>query len=424
MKKYVKMLSCILSLTLFLSIIPSGAMAIEESQIETIEYIVRYDTEELLNRAKNSSVSRNSEMTVEEILENNLSTASDVRLIDEIGIENEHTTKLFSIDTENKEETTYELNSIDGIYYAEINYKIHTLDSNPGVEQQWAINGTSDYGINLDNAWKLSQGQNVLVAVLDTGIDITHRDLQNNIYTNPNETVNGIDSDNNGYVDDIHGWDFTTYQNATQNGDNVVYDDAKIDEHGTHVAGIIAATSNEYDGVGVAPSAKILPVKILSENDGTVFTAIKGIEYAEMMGATIANCSWGGEHYSQFLYDTILNSDMFFVCAAGNDGNDIEQYPTYPAAYDLDNIISVGATNSQGEITTFSNYGKLVDVFAPGKDIYSTLPNNAFGSMDGTSMAAVCVWMCCTLVRQIIKFDSRRNKKQNYANNKCYFRFV
>lgn len=398
MKKYVKMLSCILSLTLFLSIIPSGAMAIEESQIETIEYIVRYDTEELLNRAKNSSVSRSSEMTVEEILENNLSTASDVRLIDEIGIENEHTTKLFSIDTENKEETTYELNSIDGIYYAEINYKIHTLDSNPGVEQQWAINGTSDYGINLDNAWKLSQGQNVLVAVLDTGIDITHRDLQNNIYTNPNETVNGIDSDNNGYVDDIHGWDFTTYQNATQNGDNVVYDDAKIDEHGTHVAGIIAATSNEYDGVGVAPSAKILPVKILSENDGTVFTAIKGIEYAEMMGATIANCSWGGEHYSQFLYDTILNSDMFFVCAAGNDGNDIEQYPTYPAAYDLDNIISVGATNSQGEITTFSNYGKLVDVFAPGKDIYSTLPNNAFGSMDGTSMAAPFVSGCAALL--------------------------
>lgn len=116
-----------------------------------------------------------------------------------------------------------------------------------------------------------------------------------------------------------------------------------------------------------------------------------------MMGAKIANCSWGSEHYSQFLYDTIAKSDMLFVCAAGNAGYDTEKTPTYPVAYDLDNIISVAATDNQGQLASFSNYGKSVDIAAPGKDIYSTLPDNGFGALDGTSMAAPFVSGCAAL---------------------------
>lgn len=381
----------------FVSILMSAAICMSSITItyaddteytETVEYIVRYNTDELLSAGGNPETGGSGTATVEEALENNLTGATDIRTIDEFCNGEGHTTKLFSINTVNKDETYSELNNISGIYYAELNYKIHKLDADPGLSQQWAINGTNAYGINTEKAWTMSQGDDVLVAVIDTGVDISHRDLSSNIYTNPNETVNGADSDNNGYKDDIHGWDFTTYQDLQNNGDNSVYDDPETDKHGTHVAGIIAAASNTYDGKGVAPNAKILPIKILSENDGTVFAAIKGIEYAETMGAKIANCSWGSEHYSQFLYDTMAKSNMFFVCAAGNDGADVEKLPTYPAAYDLDNIISVGAVNSQGKLASFSNYGNGVDVAAPGEDIYSTLPQNGFGKMDGTSMAA------------------------------------
>ncbi|MDD6762735.1 MAG: S8 family serine peptidase, partial [Clostridiales bacterium] len=392
-----KIIATLISSSVLLSGLPMVSFAEDNASVQTVEYIIRYNSDELLSNG-NASGSDTDTSAIEKALENRLTCATDIQIIDEIESEEGQTTKLFSINTANGDELSSELNSIDGIYYAEPNYKIKSLDTDVGLSQQWAINGTNTYGIEAGKAWELSQGQDVLVAVIDTGIDISHRDLGQNIYTNYNETVNGLDSDNNGYKDDLHGWDFTTYQNAVNNGDNSVYDNADTDKHGTHIAGIIAAASNNYDGKGVAPQAKILPVKILSDNDGTVFAAIKGIEYAEMMGAKIANCSWGSEHYSQFLYDTIAKSDMLFVCAAGNDGYDVEKTPTYPAAYDLDNIISVAATDNQGQLASFSNYGKTVDVAAPGKDIYSTLPNNEFGSLDGTSMAAPFVSGCAALL--------------------------
>lgn len=392
-----KIIAALISLSMLLSGVPTVSFAEDVASVQTVEYIIRYNSDELLSNGTISG-SETDSSSIEETLENHLTGATNIQIIDEIESVEGHTTKLFSINTANEDELSSELNSIDGIYFAEPNYKIRSFDTDSGLNQQWAINGTNTYGIETEKAWELSQGQDVLVAVIDTGVDISHRDLEQNIYTNPNETVNGLDSDNNGYKDDLHGWNFTTYQNSVNNGDNSVYDNAESDKHGTHIAGIIAAASNNYDGKGVAPQAKILPVKILSDNEGTVFTAIKGIEYAEMMGAKIANCSWGSEHYSQFLYDTIAKSDMLFVCAAGNDGYDTEKTPTYPAAYDLDNIISVAATDNQGQLASFSNYGKSVDIAAPGKDIYSTLPDNGFGALDGTSMAAPFVSGCAALL--------------------------
>ena len=376
-----RIIAALISLSMLLSGVSTVSFAEDVVSVQTVEYIIRYNSDELLSNGTISG-SETDSSSIEETLENRLTGATDIQFIDEIESVEGHTTKLFSINTANEDELSSELNSIDGIYYAEPNYKIRSFDTDSGLNQQWAINGTNTYGIETEKAWELSQGQDVLVAVIDTGVDISHRDLEQNIYTNPNEIVNGLDSDNNGYKDDLHGWNFTMYQNSINNGDNSVYDNAETDKHGTHIAGIIAAASNNYDGRGVAPQAKILPVKILSDNEGTVFTAIKGIEYAEMMGAKIANCSWGREHYSQFLYDTIAKSDMLFVCAAGNDGYDTEKTPTYPAAYDLDNIISVAATDNQGQLASFSNYGKSVDIAAPGKDIYSTLPDNDFGALD------------------------------------------
>ena len=391
MEKTRRILAFIVSLVICVGNVNVLVNAEETESTETIEYIIKYNSQELLSNAGGGPGSGGSgNLTVEQVIENNLSYAENIQIIDEIEDNDEsNNTQLLSISTSDRDLTDEELNAINGVYYAEPNYRIHTLDLDPGFIQQWAINGSSIYGINIDKAWEMTTGNsNVTVAILDTGIDINHRDLSNSIYTNANEAMNGRDTDGNGYKDDVHGWDFTTFQNSNNNGDSNVFDNAETDKHGTHVAGIIAAGINNYDGKGVAPSVKLLPVKILSDNDGTVFNAIKGIEYAEMMGAKIANCSWGSEHYSQFLYDAIENSDMLFVCAAGNDGSDVEKYPTYPAAYEADNIISVGATDVNGNIASFSNYGKGVDIAAPGKGIYSTLPNNGFGSLDGTSMAA------------------------------------
>ncbi|MDR5660091.1 S8 family serine peptidase, partial [Serpentinicella sp. ANB-PHB4] len=160
---------------------------------------------------------------------------------------------------------------------------------------------------------EITQGdEEVIVAVIDSGVDINHPDLRDRIWTNPNEIENGVDTSGNGYVDDIHGWDF-------YNNNNSVFNAEDGDEHGTHVAGTIAATKNDIGIVGVAPNVKIMPLKFLGPNGGSLSDAIAAIEYASDMGATIANNSWGGGGYSQALKDAIENSGMLFIAAAGNE---------------------------------------------------------------------------------------------------------
>ena len=392
--KMSKKLALLLSASMFFTSADITVFA-EESQtteLKTIEYIIQYET--------NSITPFSSETSFIENLENNLTNTNNIEVIDEINSEEGSKINLISVNTADETKTTEELNETEGIVFAEPNYKVYAYENDTYYENQWGLNGS--YGISAENAWEITTGdEEVIVAVIDTGVDISHPDLAENIFTNMRESMyedqyyygKNYDNDGNGYIDDVHGWDFSTYENPINNGDNAVYDgtiinDKNVDSHGTHIAGIIAAGINGIGIQGVAPNVTILPIKFMNGDEGTVFNAIKSIEYAEMMGAAVVNCSWGSQSYSQFLYNYINNSEMLFVCAAGNDGVNAQEFPEYPAMYELDNIISVGATDETGGLATFSNYGQGVNIAAPGKNIYSTLPENTYGYMDGTSMAA------------------------------------
>lgn len=249
--------------------------------------------------------------------------------------------------------------------------------------------GSPGIDINVLPAWEITRGSaDTVVAVLDTGIDLSHPELQNRAWVNPGEIGgNGIDDDNNGYVDDVNGYDFL-------NQDGTVYDAGDQDVHGTHVAGTLAAEFNNQLGIcGVAPNTKIMALKFIGPNGGSISDAISAIEYATSMGVKLSNNSWGGGEYSQALKDAIAQSGQLFIAAAGNSSANADQSPEYPAAYDCENIISVAALNNLGKLPFWSNYGALsVDLAAPGAEItsiYEFIPNTThlYGWMSGTSQA-------------------------------------
>ena len=259
--------------------------------------------------------------------------------------------------------------------------------------------GTANVDIDGLEASAISTGDpEVVVAVIDDGVDFSHPDLADRAWTNPGESgggkdTNGVDDDGNGYIDDVHGWDFC-------NDDNTVHDFDE-DFHGTHVAGTIAASLDGQGVVGVAPNVTIMGLKFLDTGTacGLTSMAIEAIEYAKSFGVVISNSSWGGRGSAedfQPLSDAIANSGMLFVTSAGNDGidNDTDPFPAFPASFPLPNIVTVAAADLDGGIAEFSNTGATtVDIAAPGVDILSTLPADSFfpvgwGWMEGTSMAA------------------------------------
>ena len=198
----------------------------------------------------------------------------------------------------------------------------------------------------------------------DTGIDYTHEDLAGAIWVNEDEIPgNGIDDDGNGYIDDVHGWNFYDHTNQVYTGDE--------DSHGTHGAGTIAASSNNQIGIsGIVPGerVKIMPVKALGGSDGSGTTAslIQAIHYAEANGASICNLSLSSSKNDRALYQAIAQSNMLFIVAAGNDSANIDLSPTYPASYNLDNILSVANLCYDGVLHHTSNYGaSSVDLAAP-----------------------------------------------------------
>jgi subtilisin family serine protease len=240
--------------------------------------------------------------------------------------------------------------------------------------------GVRDADIDALDAWTVTTGsRSVVVAVIDTGIDYTHPDLAANLWTNPGEIDgNGLDDDGNGYVDDVHGWNFIA-------GTSDPRDDAG---HGTHVSGTVGAVGDNGTGVaGVAWQVQIMPLKFLDgSGQGSTANAILAIQYATRFGVKIHNNSWSGTMRSRSLEDAIAASGALSVCAAGNDGNSKAQYP---AASDLPNIVSVAATDRSDLLASFSSRSaSWVDLGAPGVGIYSTERNAAYGSRDGTSMAA------------------------------------
>jgi thermitase len=258
-----------------------------------------------------------------------------------------------------------------------------------GLNNTGQTNGTPDADVDAKEAWGTTTGSwTTVVAVIDEGVDINHPALKNNIWVNTDEVPsNGVDDDRNGYVDDRNGYDFA-------NDDASVYDPDPVngrgDEHGTHVAGTIAAQGN--NGVaGVNWQAGIMALKFLGPNGGYTSDAVEALNYAVANGARISNNSWGGGGYSQALRDAINRADAsghLFVAAAGNDGVNNDATPHYPSSYSSANIISVAATDDEDALASFSNFGATsVDLAAPGVNILSTLPGNRYGSYSGTSMA-------------------------------------
>ena len=261
-----------------------------------------------------------------------------------------------------------------------------SVPTDPLYNQLWGMTM-----IDAPRAWSLSTGSSsVVVAVVDTGVDYTHVDLAANMWTNPGEIAgNGIDDDGNGFVDDVHGYDFA-------NNDSDPMDD---NAHGTHVSGTIAAAANNGLGVaGVNWSSSIMALKFLnSGGSGYSSDAVRAINYATMMrtqygvNVRVMNNSWGGAGYSYAMYNAIEasnNADILFIAAAGNSGSNNDASPQYPANYTNSNVISVAAVSQSGQLASFSSYGATtVDLAAPGVSIYSTIPGNRYAAYSGTSMA-------------------------------------
>lgn len=285
--------------------------------------------------------------------------------------------------------------ALPGVLYAEPNYisRATALPNDPNLPEQWAIHntgqsgGTVDADIDAPEAWDQTTGSDrVIIAVIDTGVDYTHPDLAANMWTNTGEIPgNGVDDDRNGYIDDVHGWDA-----VADDGDPM--DD---NGHGTHCAGIIGAVGGNGRGIaGVNWDVSIMALKFLdASGSGTTTDQLECLEYARTMGAHITSNSYGGwRPRSQAEYDAIAAMGGLFVVAAGNSGLDIDRpWPGgmmgdtyvpadpssyhYPAAYDLPNILTVGATDRNDGRASFSNYGATrVDLFAPGAEILSTMP--------------------------------------------------
>jgi subtilisin family serine protease len=309
------------------------------------------------------------------------------------------------------EEALLTFNEANGILYAQPNYELNALSTfpdDPRFDELWGMHnmgqtgGMVDADIDAPEAWDIATGSSeIVVAVIDTGVDYTHPDLAANMWVNEAE-FNGIpgqDDDENGYVDDIYGYDF-------RNNDADPMDDHY---HGTHCAGTIGAVGNNSEGVaGVCWNVRIMALKFLSSGgSGWTSDAILCVEYSVLMGANLSSNSWGGGGYNQGLKDAIdaAGADgMLFVAAAGNDGANNDVYPHYPSSYDCESLIAVLATDSDDERSVHpgwwaSNYGlQTVDIGAPGSSILSCEPGGQYGHHSGTSMATPHVAGACALV--------------------------
>lgn len=282
---------------------------------------------------------------------------------------------------------------------AQPDFLVHAeaLPNDPQISQQWAYtNSTPSATINAQAAWDKTTGSgNTIVAVIDTGIDLTHPDLVGNLWKNTLEIQgNNIDDDGNGFIDDYNGYNFIN------NTGNPTDDHG----HGTHVAGIIGATGNNGIGVtGVNWNVKIMALKFLNASGtGSTSNALRALNYAVQMGATISNNSWTAPAYDSALEAGIRNAGLaghIYVAAAGNLGKNLATSKLYPASYPLDNVVTVAALDSSNRLASWSNFGTTVDIAAPGVNIYSTLRGGKYGTMSGTSMATPFVTGAMALVR-------------------------
>lgn len=293
--------------------------------------------------------------------------------------------------------------------------EIDVLLNDPAMSQKWDLNLTQ-----ANEAWTKHRtvgSHTVKVCVIDTGADIRHPDLKNNLWRNIEEfgkdasgrdkATNNIDDDNNGFIDDLHGYNFVGNNNDLSDHHG----------HGTHIAGAIGAEGGNGIGIsGMSPKVSLIIAKYYDPNsaiNNNLVNTVRAIRYCIAVGANIINYSGGGLEPSDKERDAIAlarDKGILFVAAAGNEqsNSDIKKY--YPADYDLDNIISVTAFDRERNILPSSNYGILsVDIAAPGKNIYSTLPGGNYGYMTGTSQAtAIVTGVASLILARFADFDAAR----------------
>lgn len=317
------------------------------------------------------------------------------------------------------------------VEYAQKNLIYHITEMVPNDDffpWQWAWkndgdnNGTAGADVRATFAWDKARGRStVIVASIDTGVDYTHPDLATNIWTNPGEAgldcYNGIDDDEDGYIDDCRGWNFV-FDPVNYPNPNSPMDD---NGHGTHTSGIIGALTNNITGVaGANWAVRIMPLKFTDSNGGgTTMRAIEALDYAIAHGATISNNSWGTTSFDPALLDAIKRADAaghLFITSAGNStvegvpGTDDDAIPFYPCSFTKydpvsnpkppQNIICAAATDNSDNLAGFSNYGfTTVQLGAPGVSILSTVPGQGYGYLGGTSMSAPFVTGAAALLK-------------------------
>ena len=302
------------------------------------------------------------------------------------------------------------LRSDPDVIYAEPNwiYTHQAVSTDPYYTNGslWGMYGdattpANQYGSQASEAWAAGHtgSKSVYVGIIDEGIQFDHPDLAGQVWTNSFDAADGVDNDGNGYVDDIHGWDF-------DGNDNTIYDGGtrgSLDDHGTHVAGTIGAKANDGAGVvGVNWNVTLISGKFLGRRGGSTTGAIKAVDYftdlkkRHGLNIVATNNSWGGGGFSQALSDAISRANtagILFIAAAGNGGSDglgdnNDATPSYPSNYNFENVIAVAAITSSGAMSSFSNYGATtVDIGAPGSGVWSTTAFNGYSSYSGTSMA-------------------------------------
>lgn len=283
------------------------------------------------------------------------------------------------------------------ILYAEPSYiyKTSYVPNDVGYSNQTYLTK-----LQVAQAWDvLKDASSVIIGIVDSGSDLQHEDLAANIYVNAADPVNGIDDDNDGYIDNYFGWDFVGNSASTMVPDNDPDVTSDTTGHGVHVSGIAGAVSNNGKGVAsIAFNAKLMIVKVGADDNGrAIYKGYEGIKYAADHGAKIINCSWGGPGGGQFgqeMIDYAVAKGSLVIAAAGNDSS---EDPGYPAAYK--GVLSVASVNNSDVKSGFSNYGYTVDISAPGSSIYSSFNGNTYGFLSGTSMASPVVASAAALVK-------------------------
>ncbi len=316
----------------------------------------------------------------------------------------------------------------------------NNIETEDIINNQWALNnkgqtikgsdGKLGYDIDAIEAWNYTLGsKDVIVGVLDTGIEISNQNIKNAIFMNEFEVKdNGIDDDNNGLIDDVNGWDFYNF-------DNSIYDVTLADYHGTFIASLIGG-AHKADGIwGIAPNIKILPLKFMEGSEGDITDAIKAINYAYSVGARIINCSWDSTMYDAELFEIMKKyDDVLFVCSSGKGHYDLKTTPVYPACFKLDNVICVSAVNNNGQLYELSGFGYSEAVYAPGKDILGTIPEGEFLYSDGTSFATAYVTGIAALIKSYrpeitvenlaYTLKSSNNNAKDNSENLNFYRII